>query len=197
MADPADTEILTDHVYDDIQEYDNPLPGWWSALYFGSVVFAFFYLVYYYLGDGPSIAQEYDTDAAEIMNLRFSEIGDLEPDRATIVEYMAKPEWLAAGRAVFNANCVSCHGKNAEGMVGPNLTDDSWKHVVNVEDIASVIANGAANGSMPAWRNRLSHVNQIVLTAAYVASLRGSNPGGAKAPEGSVVAPWPTAPAAE
>ncbi len=186
---------FTDHVYDGIQEYDNPLPGWWSALFAGSFVFAFFYFVYYYMGEGPSREEEYDGQAAEVMNLRFAEIGELTPDRATILEYMNKPEWLAAGRATFNANCVSCHGKNAEGNVGPNLTDDSWKNVTNVEDIARVIANGAANGSMPAWRNRLSHVNQIVLTAAYVASLRGSKPAGGKAPEGAVVAPWGAAPA--
>jgi cytochrome c oxidase cbb3-type subunit 3 len=43
---------------------------------------------------------------------------------------------------------------------------------------------------MPAWRNRLSHVNQVVLTAAYVASLRGSNPANPRAPEGVAIPAW-------
>jgi cytochrome c oxidase cbb3-type subunit 3 len=76
--------------------------------------------------------------------------------------------------------------------VGPNLTDDNWKNVTKLEDIAKVIEVGAANGSMPAWRNRLSHVNLIVLTSAYVASLRGTNPANPKAPEGNPIPPWPT-----
>ncbi len=75
-------------------------------------------------------------------------------------------------------------------MVGPNLTDENWKNVRNIEDIAKVIANGAANGSMPAWKNRMSHKNQIVLTAAYVASLRDNPVTGGKPPEGNPIPPW-------
>ncbi len=74
-------------------------------------------------------------------------------------------------------------------MVGPNLTDDYWKNVRSIETIASVIENGAANGAMPAWKNRLSHPNQVVLTAAYVASLR-KNPVSGKAPEGNKIPAW-------
>jgi hypothetical protein len=58
--------------------------------------------------------------------------------------------------------CVSCHGRRGEGKAGPNLTDDHWKNVRNVDVIAKVIENGAANGSMAAWKNCLSHQNQIV-----------------------------------
>jgi cytochrome c oxidase cbb3-type subunit 3 len=76
------------------------------------------------------------------------------------------------------------------------LTDDKWKNVAKLEDIAKVIEVGAANGSMPAWRNRMSHINQLVLTAAYVASLRGTNPANPKAPgpDDKPIPPWPTAP---
>lgn len=191
MSEVDKTEILTDHSYDGIQEYDNPLPGWWSWLWFGSFVFAIWYLVYYHFGGpGQSVQEEYDANAAEIMNLRFSQIGSLEPTRETILEYMDKPEWLVVGRAVFKTNCVSCHGQDAQGIVGPNLTDDYWKNVEHVEDIARVVLDGAGKGSMPAWRNRLSHINQTVLVAAYIASLRGSDPADGKSPEGERAAPW-------
>ena len=91
---------------------------------------------------------------------------------------------------MFQTHCASCHGKNGGGLVGVNLTDDHYKHVTTIEDIARVIENGAGGGAMPAWKNRLSHVNQVVLTAAYVASLRGTNVAGGKAPEGTEIPPW-------
>ncbi len=189
MNEVHDTQ-LKDHNYDGIEEYDNPLPGWWSALFALSAVYAVLYIIYFHFGSGTSIHAAYDQEVAEMFTKRFSQIGELEPNRETIEKYMQDPKWLAVGKSVYLGNCVSCHGQNAEGLVGPNLTDDHWKNVKKLEDIASVIENGAANGAMPAWRDRLSHVNQIVLTAAYVASLRGSQPSGGKPPEGETIPPW-------
>lgn len=187
----AEKEILTDHSYDGIQEYDNPLPGWWKFLFWVTIIFSPIYYMYFHAADGRSIHDDYNRHMASIFELRFAEIGELEADRATIVKYMREePKWMAVGEVVYKANCVSCHGASGEGQVGPNLTDDHWKNVRNIEDIAKVIEDGAANGAMPAWKNRLSHKNQIVLTAAYVASLR-SSPVAGKAPEGDPIAPWP------
>jgi cytochrome c oxidase cbb3-type subunit 3 len=75
--------------------------------------------------------------------------------------------------------------------VGPNLTDDYYKNVKQITDIAEVIKNGAAGGSMPAWKTRL-HPNEVVLMAAYVAGLRGKNLKG-RPPEGEKIPPWPSA----
>ena len=183
-------EILTDHSYDGIQEYDNPLPGWWKFLFWASIVFAPIYLIYFQFGRDRSIHDKYEQHMTSIFELRFSEIGVLEADRATILEYMDKPKWLTVGRVMYKTNCVSCHGTEGGGVVGPNLTDDNWKNVKNVEDIAKVIENGAANGAMPAWKNRLSHKNQVVLIAAYIASLRGSKPAIGKAAEGDPIPAW-------
>ncbi|MFT5300236.1 MAG: cytochrome c oxidase cbb3-type subunit 3 [Mariniblastus sp.] len=190
-------ENLTGHSYDGIQEYDNPLPGWWKFLFWLFIFFAPLYYVYFHFGvDGRTIHDQYDRHMASIVTLKFKEIGDLTADRATITKYMNKPEWLAVGKVVYSTNCVSCHSANGEGNVGPNLTDDNWKNVRHVEDIANVIAEGAANGAMPAWKNRLSHPNLVVLTAAYVASMR-ANPVAGKAPEGPVIPAWETGPAEE
>lgn len=183
----------TDHVYDGIREYDNPLPGWWTWSFIATVVFSAFYAVFYHSGaPGRSVHEQYEAQAAAIMELKFSEIGELQLDRPTLVRFLNDPKFLQIGRAVYQTNCVSCHGVNAEGNVGPNLTDDYWLHVRNIEDIATVIQNGAANGAMPAFRDRISHINNIVLAAAYVASLRGSEPAGAKSPQGRVIDAWPS-----
>lgn len=184
-------ENLTGHSYDGIQEYDNPLPGWWKFLFWISVVFAPIYYLYVHAGiEGRSIHDQYNNHMASVFELRFAEIGELEPNRETILKYMNdEPKWLAVGKVIYQANCVSCHGADGGGIVGPNLTDDHWKNVRNVEGIAKVILEGAANGAMPAWKNRMSHPNQVVLTAAYVASLR-DNPVAGKAPEGNRIGPW-------
>lgn len=182
-----------EHVYDGITEYDNPTPGWWKLLFGASCIFAVFYWLYFHLDApaGRTIYDDFDRQAATIFQRRFHGIGDLQPDEATLLKYLNDPQWLKVGEITYKANCVSCHGLNGEGLVGPNLTDDNWKNVTKLEDIAKVIEVGAANGSMPAWRNRLSHVNLIVLTSAYVASLRGTNPANPKAPEGNPIPPWP------
>ncbi len=190
MSAPKSDE-LTGHEYDGIEEFDNPLPGWWSWLFALSAVFAFFYVVHYHWGDpGLGMHDQYDAEAAEVVEKRFATLGTLTPDRATLLKYMNDPKWLAVGRSVFQAKCVSCHGTDGGGLVGVNLTDDHYKNVQKIEDLLRVIDNGAANGAMPAWRDRIGHVNQRVLTAAYVASLRGTNVSGGKGPEGAEIPPW-------
>jgi cytochrome c oxidase cbb3-type subunit 3 len=184
-------EMLTGHTYDGIQEYDNPLPGWWKFLFWFFILIAPLYYFYIHGGDGRSIEDQYNKHMASVFETRFAKIGDLTPDRETILKYMnEEKEWLAVGKVVYETNCVSCHKANGGGAVGPNLTDDYWKNVRNVEDIAKVIENGAANGAMPAWKNRLTHPNQVVLTAAYVASLRETPAAGGKPPEGNEISAW-------
>ena len=38
-----DESRLMAHDYDGIREYDNPLPGWWSAVFAATFVFAWFF----------------------------------------------------------------------------------------------------------------------------------------------------------
>ena len=67
------------------------------------------------------------------MRLQFGEIGDLKPDADTIVKYTTDPSWLKVGQTVYKTNCVTCHGRDGEGKVGPNLTDDFYKNVNKIE----------------------------------------------------------------
>ena len=186
-----DEALLTGHPYDGILVDDNPVPGWWKLLFVSCVVLGVLSFLFYVAGrKGRSVQDQYNNHLDRVLQLRFSEIGDLPADRATILEYMnEKPEWLAVGKATYQANCISCHGPDGGGLVGPNLTDDYWKNVRSVEGIASVLENGAGNGAMPAWKTRFSHPNQLVLTAAYVASLR-KDPVKGKDPEGVQIPDW-------
>ena len=192
-----ENNALTDHAYDGIQEYDNPLPGWWTYTFIATIVFSVFYTLYFHTGaPGRSVIEQYDVAMTASSRLLMEKIGELKPDEATILKYSVDPSMVRVGAGVFRTHCISCHGRNGEGKVGPNLTDNFYKNIRSVEDVAKVISNGAANGAMPAWANRLQ-TNEIVLVSSYVLSLRGTEAAGGKGPEGSEIAPWPDPPAAE
>lgn len=187
MNEPAKTE----HAYDGIEEFDNPLPGWWKWLFIISIVYCPFYWVYYHgNAQGRTMHDHYDSALAESTRLQFAEMGELAQDRETLLRCLSKDNLLKVGQIVFKTNCISCHGRNGEGKVGVNLTDNVYKNVSQIEDIARVIAKGAGGNAMPAWSNRL-HPNEVVLVSAYVASLRNTNAPGGRPPEGREIAPWP------
>lgn len=185
--------------YDTIQVLDNPLPVWWKWTFLTTIVFSIFYALYFHTGGpGRTLAEKYETAAEAISQAQLAGLkGELKPDQDTILKYANDPSWVKVGQSVFKSNCTNCHGRQGEGKNGPNLTDDFYKNVSKVEDIARVISKGGGNGAMPAWSSRLKP-NEIVLTASYVASLRGKKPSGeAKAAEGNEIAPWPAPPPPE
>ena len=187
----------TGHAYDGIEEFDNPMPGWWKMAFWGTIWFSVLYapIVYSPL-IGGSVHEGYERDKIANIKLQFAEIGELQADGDNVLRFINEPSWLSVGKAVYKSNCVSCHGPDAYGLIGPNLADDAFKHIKNLDDVVDVIANGRANGSMPAWKNRMS-VNELVMVSAYVASLRGTADGKGKGPDGRAIDPWPEPPAKE
>lgn len=191
-----ENNTLTDHAYDGIQEYDNPLPAWWTYLFIGTIIFSVGYVMWYHTGaPGRDLATQYEMASAENTRLQFGKIGDLTGDETTLMKYAHKEEWLKVGAGVFKTNCISCHGREGEGNVGPNLTDEHFKYVRKPEDVYKVISEGAGKGAMPAWGNRM-HPNEVVLVASYIISLRGKNVPG-KGPDGNQIAAWPAPPPEE
>jgi cytochrome c oxidase cbb3-type subunit III len=191
-----ENNALTDHAYDGIQEYDNPLPGWWTYTFVATIVFSVGYVMWYHTGaPGRTVEAQYEVASAANTRLQFGKIGDLEGDQNTLMKYANKDEWLKVGSTVFRSNCVSCHGKEGEGSVGPNLTDEFFKYVRKPEDVYKVVSEGAGKGAMPAWADRL-HPNEVVLVSSYVISLRGQNVPG-KGPDGNQIPAWPDPPPEE
>lgn len=190
-------QALGDHTYDGIQEYDNPTPGWWHLIFVASVLFAYPYIVIYEMDpEGPTIQKAWQTERDREYKRLFAGLGELKPDQGTILSLGRDPKWMAIAESMFRSSCASCHGSNAEGSVGPNLTDDFYKNIKVVTDFPRVLSEGANGGAMPAWKGRLSD-NEIVLLSAYAASLRGKNLPGPRGPEGERAAPWPEAPATQ
>jgi cytochrome c oxidase cbb3-type subunit 3 len=191
---------LLDHEYDGIREYDNPTPAWWHAIFLGTIAFSVLYFVFFHIGpsagtNGWTPEEAFEEATADNLKLQFKDLGDLQVDEPTVLKYMNEPDWLALGASVFKTHCKSCHAAEGSGLVGPNLTDDHYKNVKQLIDVARVVENGAANGSMPAWKNRL-HTNEVVMVSAYVAKMRGQNLSGPRGAEGAVIPAWPATPPA-
>jgi cytochrome c oxidase cbb3-type subunit 3 len=93
----------------------------------------------------------------------------------------------SAGAAIFAANCALCHKPDGSGQVGPNMTDDAYIHIKQIDDIPRFIRSGSPNGAMPSFARMAP--NDIVRAATFVASLRGKNLPG-KPAEGVVILPW-------
>lgn len=182
---------VTVHEYDGIREYDNPTPGWWHAIFLLTIVFSLFYFTFWHTSPlAWSIQDAWQAEQTREFARIFGELGDLEGDQATILKMMGDERMLAVAQGIFLSNCAACHGRDGGGINGVNLTDDYYKNVRTLTDIYDVIDNGAANGAMPAWRNRLSQ-NERVILAAYVASLRGTKPAAPRGAEGVPIPQWP------
>lgn len=121
--------------------------------------------------------------AHEGQMLAFGRDGILKKDEITIVaNYVRSLSGLsiapgynaAAGRKIFEENCVSCHGEGGKGnpeFGAPNLTDKIWLYGSDEATLIETISNGRA-GVMPAWIGRLDPVTIKALTV-YVHSLGG------------------------
>ncbi len=76
------------------------------------------------------------------------------------------------GKAIFDANCVVCHGAEGKGnhdLGAVNLTDDVWLFGGDREDVRTTIRHGRA-GVMPEWNTKLGN-ERVLLLASYIYSL--------------------------
>jgi len=178
-------EITIDHEYDGIKELDNPIPLWFNALFYSSIVFAVVYLlVYHVFGWGMTQNEEYIAamQEGEKQRMEFLEKSGSNIDESSVTVDLS-PEFVAAGQEIFLQNCGMCHGNQGEGLIGPNLTDEYWLHGGEIGDIFRTIKYGVPEKGMVPWESNLTPV-QIAQVANYILSLEGTNPSNPKAHEG-------------
>lgn len=194
-----EADIDLGHNYDGIRELDNRLPPWWLYGFYFTIVFGAVYLYRTHVSHAaPTQTEEYQAAVAkaDAQQEEYLKTQKNKVDENTVV-YLTDKAALESGKAVFAANCIACHGKNAEGIVGPNLTDDYWIHGGKINDVFKTIKYGYPEKSMQAWKDQLTPV-QIAQVSSYIKSLRGSNPPGAKDKQGDLyVEDGGTAPAAD
>lgn len=149
----------TGHAWDDIREFDLPLPKWWVYVFYACIAWAAVYFILYpsvpwfsgyFKGvlnwDSRSeVAMKIDeakrAQSRYLDRVRALAAGDIrkEPDLLSFA--------LAGGKAAFADNCVPCHGAGGAGRVGfPSLADDVWIWGGKVADIEQTIRFGIRSG---------------------------------------------------
>ena len=186
-ADEVDT---TGHVWDDdLEEFNNPLPGWWLNMFVITIVFGIIYLILYpglgrfegVLGWSSKGQYESQVDTAE------KTYGPIYQKYAAIdIETLAKDAGaLRTGERLFANYCTVCHGSDARGARGyPNLRDQDWLYGGEPDQIKTSILNGR-NGVMPGWEAVIG-ADGVLDVTEYVVSLSGRDHDAGVAARGKV-----------
>lgn len=199
MATPQKDEVTgvdtTGHEWDGIKELDNPLPRWWLWIFYGTIIWAIGYCIYYPAVPlinsategmlGYSSRAELHQEIAAVEEGRADLMAQID---ATNVEDIAKNETLrrfaiSGGASAFKVYCSQCHGSGAAGSPGyPNLNDDVWLWGGSIEAIHLTITHGVRYAGdddtrfseMPAFgADAILSAGDIQATANYVGQLAG------------------------
>ena len=166
---------VTGHVWDgDLQEYNNPLPKWWSNLFWITIVFGVVYLILYPgLGTFPGVlgwtsSGAYKAETADF-DTRVQPLYD-KYAAMSVPQIAADPAARQTGERLFLTYCSPCHGSDAGGgRAFPNLRDHDWLYGGEPENIVTSITGGRM-GVMPAFGPVLGEEG-VRDAAAYVRSL--------------------------
>ena len=156
-AEPKPKVTTTGHVWDGIEELNNPLPRWWVWVFYLTIFFAVGYGVAYpawplltratpgLLGastraDVAAELKRFDAANAGVKaKLVAADLGDVAKDPS--LQQFA----MSAGAAVFRTNCAQCHGSGAAGVKGkgyPNLLDNDWLWGGSLDAIHTTVTHG-------------------------------------------------------
>ena len=189
-------DLLLDHEYDGIRELDNHMPVWWLWLFYFTIAWGVGYLTYYYMLGGPSQTELYEMEMAaaeEQYNLNSGGDADPQGQADFTWAFLDDDARIAEGKEIFMGNgnlCYTCHGASGEGLVGPNLTDDLWLHGCTAEELATSIKKGFPEKGMIAYGSGAPMPDEKVQSLiSYIASIQGTEPAGAKAPDMSRAQP--------
>jgi len=150
----------------DVTEANNPIPRWWWAFFATMIGFAVCYFVYYnVLAMGPSLEEELVQDVQQAKLQQ--EIHDQE--QMAKLEATLPPAEI--GKKYFKTFCITCHGSEGEGNIGPNFHDNFWIHEPTQESLIGVVTNGVFTKGMPQWGPILGD-KKIKALVAYVMTLK-------------------------
>jgi cytochrome c oxidase cbb3-type subunit 3 len=191
----------TGHVWDGIQELNNPLPKWWLYTFYASVLFAVIWSVLY-----PSVPgwrshftgllgyTQRDEVAQNLQRAAAGQAGYRDRIRALDAQAVKADGELyrfsiAGGRVLFAENCAGCHQSGGVGTKGyPNLADDDWLWGGSLADIEHTIRFGIRSGHDEARQSQMPRfladgvlpAKDIDAVADHILSLTGQRPANAR-----------------
>jgi cytochrome c oxidase cbb3-type subunit III len=178
-------EIMLNDDYDGIKELDNRVPPWFNYLFYGSILFAIYYMLDYHVFESSPLQEaEYamEMETARLQREQLAKSGAFITEET--VTFAMDSEALTKGKLLYDTHCVACHANDGGGIVGPNLTDQYWIHGGTINDVFRVIKYGVPAKGMIPWQQQLNPV-QIQQVSSYVLSLQGTAPQNPKGPEGN------------
>ena len=117
-GDPNDV-LIAGHTYDGIREYDNPMPGWWTTLFWVCVLFAPVYMLgIHVFGYVDTYQEDLAEGKAELAAREAAWIASgpaFETDARALQRYADDPLMAASGAEIFSSTCASCHGAGGPG----------------------------------------------------------------------------------
>lgn len=206
------TEVgTTGHVWDGIEELNNPLPRWWVWVFYATIVWGLWYVVAYPAWPLINSATQgylgYDTRAAVAAEIKSFDDANAGIKAKLVAAPLAdiagddtlKVYAMSAGASVFKNNCAQCHGAGAAGVQGkgyPNLLDNDWLWGGDIEAIHATISHGIRNttdadarlSEMPKFgADGLLEPEQIAQVVEYVLQISGQDNDAALATAGQTL----------
>lgn len=186
-GDLAASEV-TGHIWDGLEEINNPLPGWWLWMFYLTMIFGVIYLLLFPgLGSFKGLLNWSQESAYVAERQRADEkYGPVFAQFASQpIEVLAdNPEALKIGGRLYANYCAMCHGADAGGGPGyPSLSDKATLWGSSPEQIKTSILDGRT-GVMPGWEAPLGGEQGVNEVAAYVLSLSGREVDAAQADAG-------------
>ena len=181
-----EAEVATDHNYDGIIELDNSLPPWWVYMFYGTIIFAITYMIYFTYFDGPTQQMEYDTEVAQAIQKKnefLKKTAALVDETSVLI--LTDATALVKGKSSYITKCATCHGQYGEGLVGPNLTDAYWIHGGGIKDVFKTIKYGWPEKGMISWESQITPM-EMQQISSYIITLKGTKPANPKAPQGII-----------
>ncbi len=143
-------------------------PGVFRALFTVLIVWAVCFMAYYLFSGWSSQEEFARKKQSKQESLTKQPQGGKAPAAGAQPEGK-KEDYLALGKKLYAERCVACHGADAKGGIGPDLTRKEFKYGKSEKAIAETIAEGRPGG-MPSFKSDLSH-EKIEGLVKYILSL--------------------------
>jgi cytochrome c oxidase cbb3-type subunit 3 len=144
-------------------------PAVFRILLTALVIWGVCFMGYYLFSGWSSEAEFYQKKLAKQDKLASSQPTEGKTPTAVVHQEGKREEYIALGKKEFSERCATCHGPDAKGGIGPDLTRKEFKFGKTEQAITTSITEGRAGG-MPTFKNDLPH-EKVEGLVMYILSL--------------------------